>query len=337
MRRLFLPLLVVALAGCAESADEQEPQTAPHASPPGSSSAAEEAEDAPAPPNAETDDLRSPAILRSLEAWDAAESAARRRAAESVERRLEGFALDRLQRFSGGGHEHEIAVFVHAATGLEFSLLPGGTFRMGSPADEVGRAEDEGPQHTVTIARPFLMARTECTQVAWMLAGGDNHPAREGDDLPVEQVNWTEAADWCRGAGLRLPSEAEWEYACRAGTQTRFWSGDANPDLAQVGWYAGNSDMRTHPVGRKPPNAFGLLDVHGNVYEWCEDRWHDSYEGAPIDGSAWVDWSIVTRVGRGGAYALPAEKARSAFRLRSHRGLGLAILGFRPAASVPEE
>ena len=106
---------------------------------------------------------------------------------------------------------------------------------------------------------------------------------------PVVGVSWHDAKRYCAWAGLRLPSEAEWEYACRAGTTTRYHSGDGETDLDRVGWYKKNAGSRLHPVGEKEPNGFGLYDMHGNVYEWCEDTYHDSYKGAPNDGSAWVD------------------------------------------------
>jgi prolyl-tRNA editing enzyme YbaK/EbsC (Cys-tRNA(Pro) deacylase) len=151
---------------------------------------------------------------------------------------------------------------------------------------------------------------------------------------------------------VRLPSEAEWECACRGGTGTEYWSGDEEADLAEVGWYDGNSGTLAHSVAEKPANPFGLFDMHGNVDEWCEDRWHNDYEGAPDDGSAWVDGSSPNRVRRGGCWSDPAGGCRSAIRHWGHpsgryweglpweseaRGDALGrglLLGIRPAISV---
>jgi formylglycine-generating enzyme required for sulfatase activity len=132
---------------------------------------------------------------------------------------------------------------------------------------------------------------------------------------PVVGVSWYDAKKFAEWAGLQLPSESQWEYACRAGTTTRYFTGDSQADLDQAGWYAGNSGDKLHPVGGKEPNAFGLYDMHGNVWEWCEDQWHESYEGAPKDGSAWVDREKgADRVFRGGAWCIIAVICRSAYR-----------------------
>ncbi len=257
-------------------------------------------------------------LLGSATAWTAASSVDRRRVARCVERRTIGFKFDRLQRFvalqSDLAHAPEIAVFVHVPSGLEFSLVPAGEFQMGSPESETGRRLAEGPLHRVEIARPFLMARTEVTQRAWDRIGGTDARRERDADRPIEGVTWDESLAWCERAGLRLPSEAEWEFACRAGTDSAYWSGNEESDLLRVGWVRWNSrgaretsdravdhvaaesleeerrqtaGCRTQRVGEKPPNALGLHDVHGNVGEWCQDTESDNYEGAPSDGSAW--------------------------------------------------
>ena len=136
------------------------------------------------------------------------------------------------------------------------------------------------------------------------------------------------------GAGYRLPSEAEWEYACRAGTTTRFWSGDTDADLERAGWYQENSGRRPHVVGAKPASPWGLHDMHGNVWEWCEDTMHASYDGAPDDGSAWVEGAPGVRVFRGGSWYLTAGNARSADRAYYDPSLRYGDIGFRPARSV---
>ncbi len=218
-------------------------------------------------------------------------------------------------------------------TDLDWRSIPEGSFEMGSPDAEEGRDDDEGPQHPVTV-RWFELAATPVTNEQYQAFDGDHEFDEEEGQRPVTRISWWQAELYCRWLGVRLPSEAEWEYACRAGTTTRYWSGDAEADLARVGWYAGNSDNRLHAVGQKPANPFGLLDMHGNVCEWSEDTWHDSYDGAPTDGSAWVDQASGVRVIRGGCYFLTAGGARSACRFWFFPGDRYRVLGFRPARSV---
>ncbi len=179
---------------------------------------------------------------------------------------------------------------------LELVRIPPGEFMMGSPEGKKARRDREGPQHRVRIAKPFYMGKCEVTQGQWRAVMGQNPSHFTGsDDLPVDGVNWEDCQAFCRkvsakvGMSIRLPSEAEWEYACRAGTQTRYSYGDSmHPELSQHGWYDANSDGKTHPVGRLKPNPWGLYDMHGNVWEWCQDVYHKAYDGAPADGSAWV-------------------------------------------------
>jgi len=217
---------------------------------------------------------------------------------------------------------------------MRFVRLPAGEFTMGSPESEEGRDGDEGPQHRVRVGS-FLLARTECTQAQWRAVMGSNpsHFANAGDDAPVEQVSWEDIQAFERETGLRLPSEAEWEYAARAGS-----TGARHGELDAVAWHAGNAGRSTHPVGRKQANAFGLHDMLGNVWEWCEDTWHASYSGAPTDGSAWVDTGSsgrVFRVYRGGCWSYTARSCRSAYRRRCGPSYRWSALGFRPAFSLP--
>lgn len=233
---------------------------------------------------------------------------------------------------------------------IEMVLVRGGSFLMGSPENEPGRSEyegpqhrftqgmpplrrhskDEGPQHRVTV-RSFYIGKYELTQAQWRAVMGGNPSAYKGDDLPVENVSWDDAKDFCRrlsqmtGAEYRLPTEAEWEYACRARTTGAFAG-----DLDAMAWYDKNSDSRTHPVGRKRPNAFELYDMHGNVWEWCEDDWHNSYENAPYDGNAWLEQIRSSwRVLRGGGWNVAAASCRSANRDGTSPINRADFLGFR--------
>ncbi|MBM3327732.1 MAG: formylglycine-generating enzyme family protein [Calditrichaeota bacterium] len=219
--------------------------------------------------------------------------------------------------------------------GMNFVLIPGGSFMMGSNDGY----ENEKPVHRVEI-KSFYMMTTEVTQAQWRTVMGDNPSCFKGDDLPVEYVSWSDCQEFIKklnqrdpGKGYRLPSEAEWEYACRAGTTTKYYTGDSESDLARAGWYYGNSDSKTHPVGQKQPNAWGLYDMHGNVWEWCEDWYHDTYNGAPGDGRAWTSPAGTYRVLRGGSWIDGGRYCRGAFRGRfgpdSHDGLN----GFRVVCS----
>ena len=249
---------------------------------------------------------------------------------------------------------------------LDLMLIPGGTFTMGSPEDELGRYDEEGPQHDVTVP-PFLMGRYPITQAQWRTIANrtdlkDNIDLEldpsdfEGDDLPVEQVSWHEAVEFCQRLSrltrhtYRLPTEAEWEYACRAGTNTPFHFGETiTTDLAN---YFGEDDegdpeeypgnygngpkgvyrQKTTTVNHFHPvaNAFGLCDLHGNVWEWCLDHWHNNYEGAPIDGSAWLtEDEESNRVLRGGSWYNNPRYCRSACRNDYYPGDRLSPIGFR--------
>ncbi len=240
-----------------------------------------------------------------------------------------------------------------AAPEIEMVFVTGGSFLMGSPENEPGRSEDEGPghrfinrkagmspirrlskdegpPHQVTV-RSFYMGKYEVTQAQWRAVMGGNPSNFKGDNLPVESVSWDDAKDFCRrlsemtGKEYRLPTEAEWEYACRAKTDGAYAG-----DLDAMAWYSKNSDSKTHPVGLKRRNAFGLYDMHGNVWEWCEDDWQGSYENAPSDGSAWVKPTRSPwRVHRGGGWNVAASSCRSANRYGCMPSDREGFLGFR--------
>ncbi len=227
--------------------------------------------------------------------------------------------------------------------GVELMRIPGGQLLMGSPEDEEGRFRGEGPQHEVELAA-FHLARTPVTNAQYREYLQENPGARgpkywadrryNQNEQPVVGVSWDEAKAYCEWAGLTLPTEAQWEYACRAGTTTRYSSGDSEEDLARVGWYDRNSERRLHAVAEKPPNAFGLHDMHGNVREWCEDPWVADYDGAvhrPGDGLEVEPVDASSRVIRGGGFGYSARVARSACRFESVPSLRSSVVGFRPA------
>ncbi len=225
--------------------------------------------------------------------------------------------------------------------GYELLRIPGGKFLMGSPEDEEGRDPDEGPQHEVELD-DFYLGRAPVTNEEYGRFLQANPDAREPAEWgnrkynqpkqPVVGVSWNDATAYCDWAGLVLPTEAQWEYACRAGTTTRYWSGDSEEDLARVGWYAGNSGDQLHPVAEKPANPLGLYDVHGNIWEWCRDGWgqygRDPVEGP--EGERQVSGSGY-RVSRGGGFVSGARIARSAYRLNDHPSYRWHYRGFRPA------
>ncbi len=208
---------------------------------------------------------------------------------------------------------------------LEMLWIPPGHFMMGRYPGEQDSLDSEMPQHEVTIAEGFWIGKYEITQAQWKAVMGNNPSDFKGDNRPVEQVSWN---DICSSDGyleklnevnaghkFRLPSEAEWEYAYRAGTTTRFYWGD-DPDYTEINdyaWNADNSDEKIHDVGLKLPNAWGLHDMAGNAWEWCEDYWHINYDGAPNDGSAWVDnpWDML-RLLRGGSWRGNPSRCRAA-------------------------
>lgn len=213
--------------------------------------------------------------------------------------------------------------------------IPAGSFNMGSPEDEDGREFDEGPIHDVSIETGYWMGKYEVTQSQWKVVTGSNPSATFGDNHPVEQVSWDDIhEDFLPeiGDNFRLPSEAEWEYACRAGTTTRFYWGE-DPDSTEIDNYTvcRLNDVRRHAeVGTKQSNPFGLHDMTGNVYEWCEDDYHFDYDNAPINGSPWIDNPRGDyRVLHGGSWYSTPGSCRSAGRSVSDPRHLSFIPGFR--------
>ena len=246
---------------------------------------------------------------------------------------------------------------------LEMVLVPGGSFTMGSPDDEEGRSDREGPQHSVTVPT-FLMGRYPVTRAQWQRVTQFEpverdlkptpsrfHDQQDSDLRPVEQVSWYEAKEFCVRLSrfveqppgtqrvYRLPTEAEWEYACRAGTTTPFSCGETiSTDIAN--YYGENTYGRgvegefrneTTPVDYfQLVNPWGLCDMHGNVLEWCQDHWHENYNGAPSDGRAWISSDeSEDRVCRGGSWDYDPRGCRSAYRDHLSPEALNGVLGFR--------
>jgi formylglycine-generating enzyme required for sulfatase activity len=223
----------------------------------------------------------------------------------------------------------------------EMVVVPAGSFMMGSPPTEKGRRASEDPQHTVTIGKPFAVAKFALTFDEWdTCVTYDDCPPGVRDSWgrgqqPVIHVTWDDAQRYVAwlskmtGKPYRLLTEAEWEYAARAGTTgPHSFEGDASA-IGEYAWYSENSGNKTHPVGEKKPNAFGLYDVDGNVFGWIEDSWHNNYNGAPTDGSAWIEGGNY-RVVRGGAWSdSPDGALRSAWRFGLTNIIRYNDLGFR--------
>jgi formylglycine-generating enzyme required for sulfatase activity/serine/threonine protein kinase len=235
--------------------------------------------------------------------------------------------------------------------GIDMVAIPGGTFWMGSPDNEVERDSDESPQHEVSL-QPFYLGKFTVTQAQWRAVAQlpqingnlDPDPSRfKGDNRPVERVSWDDAQEFCArlsqatGKAYQLPSEAAWEYAARAGTTTPFAFGATLS--TEIANYNGNDTYgngkkgvyreETVDVGSFPPNGWGLYDMYGNVWEWCEDSWHDNYNGAPTDGTAWIDTSTENNLLRGGSWSNDPERCRSADRNDGARDYQGNLIGFR--------
>ncbi|MCP5197409.1 MAG: formylglycine-generating enzyme family protein [Gammaproteobacteria bacterium] len=257
--------------------------------------------------------------------------------------------------------------------------IPPGRFWMGSPEEETrGLAKNENerewfdaehPRHLVTLTEGYWLFDTPCTQALWKAVMGKNPSRFQSPNRPVEQVSWYDVQDFLTQLNARipdlhltLPSEAQWEYACRAGTETALYTGDLEilgehnaPALDPIAWYGGNSGIEfeldngydssswpdkqysyihagTHPVKRKRANSWGLYDLLGNVWEWCQDPWHADYQGAPNDGSVWEDRDAdAARVLRGGSWIYHARSVRAACRYHDRPDYRLDHLGFRCA------
>jgi formylglycine-generating enzyme required for sulfatase activity len=223
---------------------------------------------------------------------------------------------------------------------IELVLIPAGEFDMGSPPSEVARNVDEGPVRRIRISSPFYIGRYEITQAQWKAVMGNIWSNFKGIDLPVDAIPWSQAVEFCQRLSerehetFRLPTEAEWEFANRAGSTTAYSFGDDRSSLAQHAWYNSNSRHKTHPVGRKKPNAFGLYDMHGNVWEWCSD-WYDEYiVDSIIDPTGPSEG--CSRILRGGSWFSTLDLCRSANRGWNTPNIRDDDVGFRIVMDCPE-
>ena len=220
------------------------------------------------------------------------------------------------------------------SVGMKLAYIPAGEFDMGSAAGEKGHEEDEA-RHRVKITHAFRLGATEVTQSQWKAVMGQRRGKFEGDDRPVEEVSWTDAKAFCEklskadGKTYRLPTEAEWEYACRAGAAGRF----GGEKLADLAWFDDNADAATHPVAAKKPNAWGLYDMHGNVAEWCADAYAPGYpSGTVADPSGPAEGK--GRVVRGGSFASLERGCRSASRSSAPAAYQMKTVGLRVVCEI---
>ena len=231
-----------------------------------------------------------------------------------------------------------VEVEIENSIGMKLSVIPPGTFMMGS---NDGR-NNEKPAHQVTLTKPFMLGTYEVTQAQYEKVMDINPSKFKGANNPVETVSRNDAVEFCRrlselraekaaGRVYRLPTEAEWEFACRAGTTTTYSFGDGSSDLGDYAWYSANSRSTTHPVGGKQPNAWGLYDMHGNVWEWCQGMYGAYPSGSVTDPRGATSGSL--RVGRGGCWLYTAEFCRSAYRSRDYPSYRSNVNGFRVCLS----
>lgn len=245
---------------------------------------------------------------------------------------------------SARADETELAALLKTFREEFVALTPGeGEFPASFTMGDEGGPEAERPAHKVTLARRFEIARYEVPQNLWEAVLGQNPSRWKGKRNSVEMLSYDDALDFCRRVTtamrrakliaadevIRLPTEAEWEYAARAGSMGRYSFGDDTTRLGDYAWHHGNAAGNDPPVGAKQPNAWKLYDVHGYLWEWCADRWHDNYRGAPADGAAWTDGGDPRRVLRGGSWKDGAERLTSTYRRPAEPTLRDDAVGLR--------
>ena len=238
-----------------------------------------------------------------------------------LESRLRPTAPPEAQQSQVAGRWGDKTVTLDLGEGvtMELVLIPAGEFRMGSPESEEERSDNEGPQHMVRITKPFYIGKYEVTQAQWQAVMGNNPSRFKGDDLPVEKVSWHACQEFCGRLSrrcnrrIRLPTEAEWEYACRSGTTTPYTWGASKDTAEEYTWHFHNSGEKTHVVGTKKPTPWGLYDMHGNVEEWCQDgfyRYLPHVQSDPMVERSSDEWAVI----RGSSWHGHIYQARSAHR-----------------------
>jgi len=250
------------------------------------------------------------------------------------------------------GPREKITLDLGNSVTMELVLAPAGKFLMGSPKTEIGRKPNEGPQRTVTIHKPFYMAATEVTQAQWRAVMGTEpwkamRYSKDGDDNAASYVNWGDVTAFCKaisnktGKSVRLPTEAEWEYACRAGATTAYYFGDDVSKLSEYAWYRSNAYLKKdekfpHPVGQKKPNAWGFYDLHGNVYEWCSE-WQPNSRADPGASNPEGTDAGKRRVLRSGSWVVLPQKCRAASRVKIDPAGRASDAGFRVVMPAPAD
>jgi formylglycine-generating enzyme required for sulfatase activity len=238
-----------------------------------------------------------------------------------------------------------MAIDLGGGVRMELVLISAGEFMMGSPDSERHAGSDEKPEHRVRITKPFYLGKYQLTQEEWQRVMSGNPSFFKGPRNPVEGVNWDRCQaflgrlnqQYARAGGtFRLPTEGEWEYACRAGSSTRWCFGDQEGSLEDYAWCVTNSGSSTHPVGQKRPNAWGLYDMHGNVWEWCSDWYDVEYYGESPRNDPTGPSSASYRVCRGGGWDGRARFCRSANRDFNRPGSEYSFLGFRVCLEAVE-
>lgn len=247
---------------------------------------------------------------------------------------------ERIRKEYGEAEKGKTAASMKNSIGMEFMLIPAGELQI-----DLGNHSNGKTVHKLIVSKPFYLGKFLVTQKEWKAVMGNEPSCFVGDDRPVECVSWYDVQEFIKSLNkkedtdkYRLPSGAEWEYACRAGTSTKYSFGDDDSELDKYAWYYGNSEHKTHPVGQKKPNSWGLFDMHGNVWEWCQDRYHKSYHKSSVDAS--TDSSVLEaanslgQILRGGGWVNHAGKCRSAYRSSFNPDYGYYSLGFRLLRTV---
>ena len=258
---------------------------------------------------------------------------------EVGERLGKAYAWRETQVYSCGGQAHRIAKFEHLKTGIALNLIPGGRFMMGGQFLKKNGGERWGyeqPSHEACVSGPLLVGCYPVTQKNWdSVSHFMNYREEHHPDLPVDHLAYNDVDTWLweTSDGLLLPTEIEWEYACRAGTQSEWFFGDDPSEMGKYAWYLDNSLEHMHPVGQKKPNAFGLYDMLGNVEEWCSDIWSDEYSenmtyDPDVDGEFYVC--------RGGNSYSPDVFCSSDWRISNPNYERFSDIGFRVVCHIPE-